>query len=195
MRPAKLARTSLMRHRKTIHHIDELGHAHELTFSWVDRLDLLMADYARAWLAQSIDRARELHGFHLWAYVFMPNHVHLLIFPHRENYSTHKILQSIKQPVGRKFMNRAKGIGGPVTLTPTESRAAARGQFWQEGPGYDRNVLELKTAYAMGEYIHANLVRRGLVELETDWRWSSARVWADIEGGPLRVDKDTLSGT
>jgi putative transposase len=183
-----------MLRRKTIRHFDEPGHAHELTFSCVHRLDLLLREQTREWLAQSIDQARKLHEFYLWAYVFMPNHVHLLIYPFNEGYSTQKILQSIKQPVGRRFMNRTRGIGGTLDWTVAERRAAALGRFWHEGPGYDRNVTEVRTATTMGEYIHRNPLRRGLVEHETDWYWSSARSWAGIEEGPIQVDKDSMPG-
>jgi putative transposase len=47
-------------------------------------------------------------------------------------------------------------------------------RFWQEGPGYDRNVTTPAVIDAAIEYIHMNPVRRGLVERATDWKWSSA---------------------
>jgi putative transposase len=58
-------------------------------------------------------------------------------------------------------------------------------RFWQEGPGYDRN-LQTKTAIlAAIDYIHLSPVRRGLCKSITEWRWSSAR-WYVSEG--LDVD-------
>ncbi len=48
-------------------------------------------------------------------------------------------------------------------------------RFWQEGPGYDRNLTEPGTILASIDYIHANPVRRGLCVRGIDWRWSSAR--------------------
>jgi REP element-mobilizing transposase RayT len=35
-------------------------------------------------LADAIDAARKKFEFQLWAYVFMPNHAHLVVFPSRE---------------------------------------------------------------------------------------------------------------
>ncbi|HEX2475460.1 MAG TPA: hypothetical protein VHK01_11970 [Lacipirellulaceae bacterium] len=47
-------------------------------------------------------------------------------------------------------------------------------RFWQEGPGYDRNVTTPAVIEAAIEYIHMNPVRRGLVKRAVDWKWSSA---------------------
>jgi len=55
------------------------GHAHELTFSCFHRRQFLRSDRACNWLARAISNAREKHLFHIWAYVFMPTHAHLLI--------------------------------------------------------------------------------------------------------------------
>ena len=66
-------------HRKRVRHYDEPGHFHELTFSCYRRMPLLTNDVWRAMLSVSIDRAVKGHSFRLIAFVFMPEHVHLLI--------------------------------------------------------------------------------------------------------------------
>lgn len=63
-----------------------------------------------------------------------------------------------------------------------------RCRFWQPGGGYDRNVVEVATVHQMIEYLHANPIRRGLVEHAEDWEWSSARWYAGIR--PVRIDMD-----
>jgi len=50
-------------------------------------------------------------------------------------------------------------------------------RFWQEGPGYDRNLDNWESIKAGINYIHLNPVRRGLCENVTDYRWSSARFY------------------
>ncbi len=52
--------------------------------------------------------AKAKHAFDLWAYVFMPDHVHLVIFPQRDPYSIAAILRSIKQPVSRRAIEYLK---------------------------------------------------------------------------------------
>ena len=48
-------------------------------------------------------------------------------------------------------------------------------RFWQEGPGYDRNLTTPKAIMLAIDSIHNNPVRRGLCRRAVDWNWSSAR--------------------
>src|SRR5262245_9377649 len=89
-------------HRKTIRHFDIPGDAHFLTFSCYRRLPLLSKDRTRRWLVEAIDRARTKFRFDLWAWVVMPEHVHLLINPRAAEYRTAAILSAIKRPVGER---------------------------------------------------------------------------------------------
>ena len=63
-------------HRKAI---NTPGHAHELTFSCYHRFQFLKAERTSQWLAEAIQSARVKHSFDLWAFVFMPEHVHLIV--------------------------------------------------------------------------------------------------------------------
>src|SRR5262245_18898331 len=84
---------------------NDVGHAHELTFCCVDRYPFLRAERTCEWLADAINTARLEHNFEVWAYVFMPDHVHVLIHPLDEVYEMSRILSSIKEPVGRKAIS------------------------------------------------------------------------------------------
>ena len=65
--------------QKTCQRWDEPGHAHAMTFSYFRRQPFLTKDRSRGWMIEAIRRARDEHRFHLWAYVIMPEHLHLLI--------------------------------------------------------------------------------------------------------------------
>jgi putative transposase len=54
-------------------------------------------------------------------------------------------------------------------------------RFWQEGPGYDRNLTHSKSVLAAIDYIHQNPVGRGLVMRAVDWKWSSARFYLQAD--------------
>jgi hypothetical protein len=88
--------------RKRCRRFDEPGHALSLTFSCDRRLPLLSRDRTRLWLIESIEEARRLTGFDLWAFVIMPEHLHLLLYPQSQSIGISQILWRIKQPVGRK---------------------------------------------------------------------------------------------
>src|SRR5262249_12047496 len=78
------------------------GHAHELTFSCYRRYPFLGAERCRQWLADAIQKSREAQKFRVWAFVFMPDHAHVIIYPYAPQYQMSRILESIKQPVGAK---------------------------------------------------------------------------------------------
>jgi len=144
------------------------GHAHELTFSCYQGRALLAKERTCVWLVDAINAARRKHDFDLWAYVFMPNHVHLIICPRQEQYSISSILLSIKQPVARKAIAYLR------TNSPTGLQLLATGQpakpyqFWQKGGGYDRNVTSVEILTEAIQYIHNNPARKGLLPHPTN---------------------------
>jgi REP element-mobilizing transposase RayT len=84
------------------------GHAHFLTFSCYHRHQFLTDDRVRMWLTDSIGIARTRNDFTLWAYVIMPDHVHVLIHPRWEEYSISKILRDIKEPVSHRVVRQVR---------------------------------------------------------------------------------------
>ena len=64
----------------------------------------------------------------------------------------------------------------------------ARYRFWQQGGGYDWNIIKAKTAWAAVEYIHNNPVRQGLADCPTNWEWSSACWYAGDDDVRLEMD-------
>jgi len=81
---------------------NEPGHAHELTFSCYQGFKFLKAERTCEWLAEAIEDARADLNFDLWAYVFMPEHVHLIVRPRETEYDIADIRKAIKAPVGSK---------------------------------------------------------------------------------------------
>jgi putative transposase len=85
-------------HRKRIQHYHDPGHVHELTFSCYQRWQLLTDDLWREMLAESVNRATEGHRFRLTAFVFMPEHVHLIVYPLPDADTIDGLLRAIKRP-------------------------------------------------------------------------------------------------
>ena len=178
------------RRRKNVRHYDEPGDAHFLTFSCYRRMPLLGKDRSRIWLIESLRAARQKHAFDLWAWVVLPEHVHLLIWPRLPGYETKRILADIKRPVGQKAVAWLEAES-PAFLQRLTVRNANRTyrHFWQPGPGQDRNVYDADTAHQLVEYIHGNPARRGLVRRAEDWAWSSAADWAGGADVVLKIDR------
>ncbi len=184
--------------RKTVKHYDN-GEPHFLTFSCYQRLPLLSKDRSRLWFLDALERARSDHGFQLWAWVVMPEHVHLLLWPpfslispdpHSGRGRIRGILSSIKRPVGEKAIAylREHSPNFLQRLTVTTSNRTYH-RFWQAGSAYDENISDPAILHAMADYIHYNPVKRGLVNRAEEWPWSSARTWKDGNDSPIRIDR------
>ena len=169
----------VQRKYKTIKHQHEPGDLHELTFSCYRKMRLLTNDHWRARLAACIDEACELHSLELVAFVFMPDHVHLLVFPTLPKPDMGQFLAKIKQPLASFVRQQLKESSSPLLrqLTVQERPGKTSFRFWQEGPGCDRNLFQPESIQASINYIHKNPVERKLCKQAVDWRWSSARFY------------------
>ena len=169
------------------------GHAHFLTFSCWERRPFLVDEVVCKSFVQTLDEARRLEQFAIWAYVLMPEHVHLLILPQNPTYEMPRILRRIKEPAARQVLQCWRDshslqleqaidtTGGPIVH-----------RFWQPGGGFDRNLWDQDAIRKAIEYIEWNPVRRGLVRDPTDWEWSSARARAGHGSVPLEIDPVNL---
>jgi putative transposase len=177
-------------HRKTLQAYNLPGHAHELTFSCFRRLPLLNRDRARLWFLDACESARGRRNLALWAYVIMPEHIHIIVYPRDPVYKVSLIRTALKTPVQRKALAFLRRTAPDFLsrLRDEQPNGDVHYRFWQRGGGYDRNITELATLMSMIDYIHHNPVRRGLVKCPTDWPWSSARFYAGWPDVLLRMD-------
>lgn len=182
---------SMEPHRKLRKALNCPGHAHALNFTCNHGLRLLDHDELRLLFLQHLDVARTRWDFHVWAYVLMPEHVHVLIYPQQEVYDISKILLAIKKPFSRRALAWFEQHHPTVVekLTIRLASGCTERHFWEEGGGYDRNIRTAKAAWREINYIHLNPVRRGMVENRADWRWSSCAFYLGALDVPFRVDK------
>lgn len=162
---------------KRVKHVHEVGDFHEFTFSCYHQKNLLADPNACLFLARSIDRAGERYNFRLMAFVFMPNHVHLLTHTVETNPDFPAYLSAIKQPVSlrmkRYYERERPALLRELTIRERPNKMTFR--FWQEGPGYDRNLNQAEAILGSIHYLHLNPVRKNLCEKTVDWKWTSAR--------------------
>ena len=157
------------------------NHAHYLTFSCYKRQQLLTSTSLCKQLLTYWNQARQKGDFAIWAYVVMPEHVHLLICPKTEDYEIGSILPLLKEPLAR-WVVKLWSATMPHLLRQIEVKRGKRllHRFWQEGGGYDRNLHNWESVRKAVEYIEYNPVRRGLVGSVRDWVWSSASEGSSI---------------
>ncbi len=136
---------------------------------------------------RTVDLASQELRFEVWAYVVMPEHIHLVIHPVEEVYDMAAIQYAIKKRSAQAIFELHPGLR-------EECRVARKGRrdefrFWQAGGGYDRNLSTARAAWAEIRYVHNNPVRRGLCESFAEWEWSSARAYLDEPlATPIPVD-------
>ena len=167
-------------HRKRVRHYHDPGDFHELTFSCYRRLPLLTNSTWRHLLSQAIDRALTRHAYRLVAFVQMPEHVHLLVLPSPDSPGVDSLLRAIKRPMSFRIKQHLVNSKSRLLqqLTVHQRPGVTTFRFWQEGPGYDRNLSSPRAIRSAIDYLHANPIRRGLCLRAVDWRWSSARHFA-----------------
>jgi len=182
-----------MNKRRRVKHFDEHLDAHMLTFSCFHRMPLLGKERTCLWLIQAINRSREKYQFDVWAWVAMPDHAHVLIWPRQEGYSTAVILKSIKTSVGKRAIGYLRQHQ-PAFVEKLRMITVNRVEyhFWQDGPGHDRNLHEPASIHEEIRYIHENPEKAGLVDKAIKWRWSSAQAWAGWPNPILTIDRHSV---
>ena len=181
-------------HRKRCKRYNIPGHAHYLTFSCYKRQPLLTLSEPRRWLCEAIVEAQRKRPFDLWAYVLMPEHVHLLLWPH-EGCKVSEVLRLVKLPVAKRALLWARSenaeLLGHMIRSGPKGKTSLR--FWQRGGGYDRNLWSPEEIHEKIHYIHANPVRRGLVSRPNEWAYSSWRHWHNADPDDLPgINKESV---
>jgi putative transposase len=147
------------------------GHLHFITFSCYRRLPLLKTVRARDIFVKELGKIRDKMGFHLIGYVVMPEHVHLLISEPKQG-TPSTVLQKLKLRVSRKLRRRRRSGSVAQLRLPFDEAGEPLRAFWQ-ARFYDFNVYTRGKMVEKSNYMHANPVKRGLVEHPKEWPWSS----------------------
>lgn len=158
-----------------------------------DRLAVFRAEPIREIFCKALDEARQSAGFAIFAYVVMPDHLHIITDGARKpsealrfikGISAHRILQYLKEHGHQGSLNKLRSPGR------SEDHKYS---VWER----HSNVVLLTTEGAFMQrvnYIHQNPVRACMAERAVDYRWSSARIWSRIprEDEPLTVNVDRI---
>jgi putative transposase len=188
---------------------DEFGHVHFVTASCYRRLQFFRHPGARDAFVETMKVVRDKLRIRWLGYVVMPEHVHFLVLPQAvgapDVVPISLVLHDLKGLSGkdckqalRECWRRHGSLGTAVldawaTAGATPASAAAgrapRKRFWKER-GYDFNIIEEDKIVEKLDYMHANPVRRGLVERPEQWRWSSYRYYELGDDSMISMDWD-----
>jgi len=172
-------------HRKHLRRWEGRNDIRFITFSCYKRLPLLKHPKVMDLFAATMVRARTAHNFELYAWVVMPEHVHVLLRP-RDGSTWENIATGWKSIVARQVLSRWRKLDAPVLRRLHDENGDVH--FWQPGGGFDRNVRNLTEFTKDVRYIHRNPVDRGLAAAAADWRWTSVRWWMGVREGEVECD-------
>ena len=166
---------------------------HFITCSCYRRRPLLGTAHRRDLLLELLEEVRRRHRFVVLGYVIMPEHFHLLISEPQIT-TPSIVMQVLKQRFAHQVLRRSRlahrnGQGSlfPKLAGPELAGPDLAGEIWQRR-FYDFNIWTERKRVEKLRYMHRNPVKRGLVSQPEHWAWSSFRVYAFGESGPVRIN-------
>ena len=178
---------------------DAPGYVHFWTISCYRRLGFFHNDVVKQVVIESLDLLRQKFRICLVGYVIMPEHIHVLLYPHprggADPVPISKLLHAFKQRSGYyakarlRRIWREQGRLWSQALNDWALGHSPEQSVWNVR-GYDFNIDRQATLIEKLEYCHGNPVTRGLVNLAEQWPWSSYCYYEKIEGVPLNMDWD-----
>src|SRR5438132_6934161 len=127
--------------------LHQSGQSHFVTFCCYHRRRLFTTDASRRIFESALERVRRSFRLHVYGYVVMPEHGHLLLSEPQQD-TLADALKSLKQGVARRLIGDAD-------------------HFWQKRY-YDFNIRNYSQIVEKLRYIHRNLVKLVLCERRED---------------------------
>jgi putative transposase len=159
----------------------------------VNRLPVFQTDKIKKTACGAINEARNSGGFLIFAYVIMPDHIHLIT---DGKLKPSKTLQYINGIAARRIIDYLKENNYESSLQKLRHRTLEgnyKYSLWEHHP--NKMLLTGENVFLQKvNYIHLNPLRAGLVEKAEDYLYSSFRIWAKrrLENEPLEVDIDKI---
>jgi len=142
------------------------GDLHFITISCYRHSHLLKSPEACNTLQRIIEETRQKYLFHILGYVFMSNHIHLLV----------------TEPDGKKLGTAIQVLKQRFSRTRTD-------EFVWEPRYHDFNVFTEAKRIEKLRYMHRNPVKAGIVERPEDWPWSSFNAYATNQPHPVQISR------
>ncbi len=166
------------------------SHIYGITTNIYNQLNLFTRSPYTIPLYDSLNFYRYKRQFKLIGYVFMPDHIYLLIWPSGQS-SVSEIMRDYKKFTAVRIIRQAEMEHADHWITAFE-RAGRQTQrskrkVWQDSY-WDKNVFSEKFLRQKLNYIHRNPVRAGLVEKAEDYPYSSYRNYIFNDHSLIEID-------
>lgn len=172
-----------------MHVISKDNPAYYFTTVAKDRLPVFQTGKIKFIVCEAISEAKKSGGFALYAYVVMPDHLHLITDSFLKPSNTLRYLNGI---VSRRVIDYLKKNNFQSSLEKLRQEAKKRNykySLWE----HHNNTFSITNEATMMQkvnYIHQNPVKANLAETAENYLFSSARIWRGCprEDEPLEVD-------
>jgi REP element-mobilizing transposase RayT len=159
-----------------------------------NRLPVFRTEGLKGVVCAALDEARRSGGFPLFAYVIMPDHLHVITGGTLRASETLRYVNGI---LSRRVLGYLKDGGFTRSLEKLRTASKGRGHQYSLVDHHSSALPVFSERFFMQKvnYIHLNPVRAGLSVRAEDYRWSSARSWlrrVTAEEEPLRVDVEKI---
>ena len=146
-------------------------------------------------LADSLSYCREHKKMKVYAYCFMPSHIHIIF--RSENDDPSGLIRDFKKFTSKKMIkaieenpqeSRKEWMLWMFEKTGKENPTITNKQFWQQHNKpielWSENIIQQKI-----NYIHNNPVKSGFVTNAVDWKYSSAKNYQE-DDTILKIDNE-----
>ena len=132
---------------------------------------------------------RDKKQMELYAYVIMPNHIHLILSSKRLS----NLMRSFKSHTARKIINslikeKNYNILNKLKLLKKKSKVQSVYQLWQEG-FHPKLIISEKEFQQKLDYVHSNPIRNEIIAEPHKWKYSS---YNNYYGGNIIIEIDKL---
>ncbi|HWG22064.1 MAG TPA: transposase [Terracidiphilus sp.] len=158
-----------------LYRLHHSGQTHFLTFSCYHRQPFLAQMNMQEEFLLALESVRRRFRMRVYAYVVMPEHVHLLVSEPPDG-TVAKTMETLKTRIA-------------VRARQEKKRTAGGSPFWQ-ARYFDHNVRNHAGFVTQLRYVHRNPVKRGLCSKPEEYPWTSFRAWASGEIGPVEIENE-----
>jgi putative transposase len=152
-------------------HVYGKGHLHFITCRFFRHEPKFAVEKHRNLFVQLLEEVRVKFRFQVVGYVVMPDHFDLLM-AEPEIDDTANSIETLRKRYGRRYNNSARSVDQVWETRYTDTHI------------YDQARIEERL-----RFLHDQPVKAALVEIATDWEWSSARSYAGMDEGVVTVDR------
>jgi REP element-mobilizing transposase RayT len=162
--------------------IRETQASHFLTCTIINWIPVFTRPQTVDIILNALQYRQQHNGWKIYGYVILENHLHLVVqaddllaeLPLFKSYTARQLIDYLKECHAERVLKQ-------MAFFRKAHKTDREYQCWEEG-SHPQLIQHTEMLRQKLDYIHFNPVKRGYVDKPEDWRYSSARNYAGLEG-------------